>query len=184
MGPPEERARVEALCEPGIPLCRLSLERREAGRLECAVETLDRQLLNIIQTDFPVDARPYEVLGERLGIAASEALAGVRRLMESGVIRKVGPSFDTRKLGHVSVLAAMRVPEAELAEVADVVGSYSQVTHNYGRDHEYNLWFTLVCENQEEVDRVAAEIKARTGIEDMRLLPAERVFKIRVDFEF
>lgn len=148
------------------------------------MDKLDRQLLNIIQTEFPVHARPYRVLGQHLGITESEALARVKRLSESGIIRRIGPSFDTRKLGHVSVLAAMKAPEARLTEVAEVVSSYPQVTHNYGRDHEYNLWFTLVCRDREEVDRLVAEMKNRTGVEEVHLLPAERIFKIRVDFEF
>ncbi len=76
------------------------------------------------------------------------------------------------------------MPEARLNDVAEVVSSYPQVTHNYGRDHEYNLWFTLVCRDRKEVNRLVAAIKKATGVEEVHLLPAERVFKIKVDFEF
>jgi len=148
------------------------------------MDALDRELLNIIQTDFPLDPTPYRTLGERLGIPESETLARVRGLVESGVIRRIGPSFDARRLGYVSTLVAMKVPSQRLDEVAELVGSYREVTHNYGRDHEYNLWFTLVCPGQAEIERIAGEIKSRTGITDLHLLPAERMFKIRVDFEF
>lgn len=148
------------------------------------MDTLDKELLNIIQTDFPLDPRPYRVLGERLRISEAEALARVRSLSDSGVIRRLGPSFDSRRLGYVSTLAAMRVGPERLEEVAAVVGSYPQVTHNYGREHEYNLWFTLVCPSREEIERIAGEITERTGIEDLHLLPARRMFKIKVDFEF
>lgn len=147
------------------------------------MDDVDRKLLNIIQTDFPVVSRPYEVLAESLGITEEEALKRVRRLVESGVIRRIGPSFDTRRLGHVSVLVAAQIPSERLEEVAKVVSSYPHVTHNYGREHRYNLWFTLVCRDEGEVRRILDEIERRTGIGDMRVLPAERMFKIRVSFE-
>ena len=148
------------------------------------MDNLDKQLLNILQTDFPISPHPYRVLGERLGVSEDEALTRVHTLMESGIIRKIGPSFDTRKLGHTSALAAARVPPERLQEVADIVSSFSQVTHNYGRDFEYNLWFTLICADTQEMEQVLDEIKSRTGISDMHLLPAERMFKIKVNFKF
>jgi DNA-binding Lrp family transcriptional regulator len=148
------------------------------------MNTLDRELLNIIQAGFPLNRRPYRVLGELLGIPEADVIARVDELVESGLIRRIGPSFDSRKLGHVSTLVAMRVPRDRLEEVASLVSSYPQVTHNYGREHEYNLWFTLVCPSREEIDRIAQEIVSRTGVGDLHLLPAERMFKIRVEFGF
>ena len=148
------------------------------------MDELDNRLLNIIQTDFPISSYPYRALGERLGIGEAEALERVRALVESGIIRRIGPSFDSRKLGHVSTLVAAKVPAERLEEVAEIVSSYPQVTHNYGRSFEYNLWFTLICRDAAEIERVVTEIKARTGISDMHVLPAEQVFKLRVDFEF
>lgn len=148
------------------------------------MDALDRELLNIIQTDFPLDPHPYRVLGERLGIPEAEALSRVGSLVDDGIIRRIGPSFDSRRLGYVSTLAAMKIPPERLEEVAALVSSYPQVTHNYGRDHEYNLWFTLVCPGRQEIARIAEEIRERTGIVDLHLLPAERMFKIRVEFEF
>ncbi|MBP6965753.1 MAG: AsnC family transcriptional regulator [Armatimonadetes bacterium] len=147
------------------------------------MDALDRELMNIAQSDFPIHPRPYRVLGERLGMSEAEAFERVRRLAEAGVIRRIGPAFDSRRLGHASALVAMKVPPARLDEVAEIVGSYPQVTHDYGRDHEYNLWFTLVCRNPSETERIAAEIGDRTGIRDLRVLSAERMFKIKVDFE-
>ena len=148
------------------------------------MDDIDRRLLNLIQSDFPIKAGPYRVLGERLAITEGEALSRVRALAESGIIRKVGPSFDTRKLGCVSTLVAARVPADRLEEVAGVVSSFPEVTHNYGRDFVYNLWFTLVCRNAAEVEAKLDQIKHRTGVSEMHSLPAERLFKIRVEFEF
>jgi DNA-binding Lrp family transcriptional regulator len=148
------------------------------------MDELDRRLLNTIQSDFPITSRPYAVLGEMLGVSEDDALARTKKLARSGVIRRIGPAFDTRKLGHTSTLVAAKVPPDRLAEVAEIVSSFPQVTHNYGRDHEFNLWFTLVCRNEAEMERVVNEIKARTGASDMHALPAERMFKLRVEFEF
>lgn len=148
------------------------------------LDKIDKELLNIIQADFPIDSHPYEVLGERLGISADEALDRVRELVESGIIRKIGSSFDTRKVGHVNALAAACIPDERLHEVADIVSSFPQVTHNYGRKFKYNLWFTLVCQNAEEMEKVIRDIKFKTGISDIYILPSLRMFKIRVNFEF
>lgn len=148
------------------------------------MDYLDRQLLNIIQVDFPIASRPYRILGERLGISESEVLERVHRLFETGIIRKIGPSFDTRRLGHISILVAARVPEELVDEVAHIISSYPQVTHNYGRESEYNLWFTLICRDEGEMNDILENIKSRTGISEMHMLPAERTFKIKVEFEF
>ncbi|MDI6828011.1 MAG: AsnC family transcriptional regulator [Armatimonadota bacterium] len=147
------------------------------------MDDLDRQLLNVLQAEFPLESRPYQVIAERLGIAETDAISRVRRLIESGVIRKIGPVFDIRKLGYTSTLVAMKVPEDRLKDVAAIISEYPQVTHNYSREHEYNLWFTLVCQNTSEIENITSEIKAKTGILDMHVIPAQRVFKINVNFK-
>ena len=144
---------------------------------------LDARLLNLIQSGFPIVSRPYAEIGRALGISEDEALERTEMLIETGVIRRIGPAFATRKLGHVSTLVAAKVAPERLRVVADVVSSYPQVTHNYGREHEYNLWFTLVCRDDEAMRSVLSEIRERTGME-MHALPAERMFKLRVEFEF
>jgi siroheme decarboxylase len=148
------------------------------------LDETDGRLLNIIQTEFPLCSRPYVALGEQLGISEGEALSRVRALVDGGVVRKVGPTFDSRKLGHSSVLVAARVPADRLEKVAEIVSSYKEVTHNYARDFEYNLWFTLVCSSPASLEATLDRIKAETGIADMHQLPAERMFKIRVEFGF
>ena len=147
------------------------------------MDDLDRKLLNILQSEFPLAPQPYNCLGERLGISESEALERIRSLAESGIIRKIGPSFNARRLGHASALAAAKVPSGRLEEVANVINSFPQVTHNYSRKHKYNLWFTLICRDAQEIRSIVGEIKARTGIQEIHVLPAERIFKIEVNFE-
>lgn len=147
------------------------------------MDTLDRRLLNILQSDFPISHRPYRDVADRLGVSETEVLGRLRDLSESGVIRRVGPVFDTRRLGHVSLLVAAAVPPERLDEVARIVSAFPQVTHNYGRDHELNLWFALVCRDPAEADKVMEEIKAATGVALFHILPAEQMFKIRVKFD-
>jgi len=148
------------------------------------LDDIDRRLLNTIQSDFPINERPYDVLGERLGMSPDEALSRVRALVDAGIIRKLGASFDTRRLEHVSALVAAKVRPDRLEEAARIVSEYPEVTHNYGRDFEYNLWFTLVCESDGRLDALIEEIESKAGILSIHKLPAQRLFKIKVDFEF
>lgn len=148
------------------------------------MDNTDRRLLNIIQTEFPIDAHPYRILGDQLGITEEEALGRTRELNESGIVRKIGPVFETGRLGHASALVAAKVPPERLEEVGRIVSSFDQVTHNYGRDFEYNLWFTLVCEDESAIESALEKIKTETGVWDMHLLPAEKLFKIRAVFKF
>ena len=146
------------------------------------IDEIDKSLLNIIQSDFPVTPGP--ALGEALGITEDDALNRVSALVDGGVIRKIGPSFNTRKLGYTSTLVAAKVPPERLEEVAGIVSSFPEVTHNYGRDFDYNLWFALVCAGESQLERTLERIKSETGVADMRSLPSERMFKIKVEFEF
>ncbi len=149
----------------------------EPGRLD----SLDRQLLDIIQTDFPLDPRPYAVLGQRLGISEEQALERVRALRVKKIIRRLGANFQSAKLGFVSTLCAAKVPEAKLETFISEVNAQPGVTHNYLRDHSYNVWFTLISPSREQARKILDQISARTGIVILDL-PATKFFKIRVDF--
>lgn len=145
------------------------------------LDSLDRRLLDIIQTEFPLVPRPYAALGERLGISEQEAWARVRSLRQRRIIRRLGANFQSAKLGFVSTLCAAKVPDDRLdAFIADV-NAQPGVTHNYLRDHAYNIWFTLISPSRDESRAVLDGITARTGVPILNL-PATRLFKIRVDF--
>lgn len=146
------------------------------------MDDLDKRILNIAQTGFPLSPRPYAAIAERLGISEQDAYERVVRMSDVGFIRKIGPTFDTRRLGHTSTLVAMKVPPDRLADVAGVVSAFHEVTHNYGRRSEYNLWFTVVATNGERLAAVLRQIEERTGISQWYPLPAERVYKIAVNF--
>ncbi len=146
------------------------------------LDELDRKVLSVIQTGFPVAERPFDVLAERLGAGGDEVLERVRRLRRDGLIRRLGAVFDSRRLGYVSTLVAARVPPERIEDVAAAVSELPGVTHNYRRRHDYNLWFTLTGRSEELLAATIENLKARTGVAELASLPAEAVYKIRVEF--
>lgn len=147
------------------------------------MDHLDKALLELAQADFPLEPRPFALLGEKLGLSESQALERVARLKQIGVIRRLGASFDPRALGYVSTLVACVVPQRQVEDFARVVNAYPEVTHHYQRDHHYNLWFTLIAPSRADLARILSEIQARTGVGELRSLEAERLFKIDVRFD-
>ncbi len=143
----------------------------------------DRQLLNEIQTDFPVEPHPYRVLGDRIGMDEAEVLSRITNLREEGIIRRMGASINSRRIGFVSTLLAARVPREKFDSFVEIVNSCPGVTHNYERRHEYNVWFTLIAQSEGEKKDIIRDLTVRTGIRILEF-PAEKIFKIRVDFRF
>jgi len=146
------------------------------------MDDLDRKILTTIQSEFPLSRRPYRDLGDRLGITEADIVARVTNLKKKGVIRRIGGSFDARSLGFVTTLCAAKVPDNRITPFVEEVNKYPGVTHNYLREHEYNIWFTLVVTHKQEVQRVIEEIVQSTGIREIITLPAKKTFKLLVDF--
>jgi len=147
------------------------------------MDDIDRKLLNLIQEDFPITAAPFAEVAARLGIGEGEVLKRIERLKEEGVIRRIGAVFDLRKLGFASTLCAARVPEEQMRGFVETVNASPGVTHNYRRDDDYNVWFTLIAPGEEALDAALAEIRRETGIDDILSLRATRTFKINARFD-
>ena len=147
------------------------------------LDEMDRMILNEIQSHFPIEARPYQVLAETLGCSEEEVLQRVQDLKNREVIRRIGANCNSRKLGYTSTLCAAKVPSRLMERFVEVVNSYMGVTHNYRRDHDYNIWFTLIAPSKEKIERILGEIVELTEVAEIISLPAERLFKIQVDFE-
>jgi len=145
------------------------------------MDAYDKQILDIIQSSFPLAPRPYAVVGEQVGLTESEVLARVRRLKGEGVIRRMGANFGSRQLGWRSTLCGAEVPQDKLDAFVAEVNKHPGVTHNYLRDHTFNVWFALIAPSTEAIEAVLADITANTGVEIMNL-PASKLFKIKVDF--
>ena len=147
------------------------------------LDRVDRVILNEIQSHFPLKARPYREVAVRLGLEEKEVLLRVEHMTRGGIIRRIGANFNSRKLGFTSTLCAARVPAKRLPLFVEEVNRYPGVTHNYEREGDYNIWFTFIAESPEIIESALKEIKRRTGIKELISLPAEKIFKIRVDFE-
>lgn len=146
------------------------------------MDIIDRNILNIIQSDFPVCMNPYKDVAKKLGITETEVVNRVKQLKKFGIIRRIGASFDSRKMGFTSTLCAACVPDEKLKLFIEKVNSFPGVTHNYLRDHKINIWFTFIGKSSEEIKKVLTEIKEETGIAKIYNFPAIKMFKIKVDF--
>jgi len=147
------------------------------------VDVIDRVLLNQIQTRFPVEANPYRTLGELANVTEQEAYEHIQGLRREGVIRRLGGVFDSHKLGYTSTLCAAKVPEDKIPILTDFLAALPGVTHNYLRNHEYNMWFTVIAPEQAGVERILTQAREISGIQAIYSLPALRMFKIKVDFD-
>jgi len=149
------------------------------------VDSTDLLLLDLLQEDIPLVSSPWEVIGQRAGLSVAQVLDRLSRLSESGVLRGISPTLEfARQKGMVSTLIALRVPEDRIDEVARVVNRYSEISHNYRREHEYNLWFTIAARSQSRIDEIIGDILSQTGLggDDLLNLPTERRYKIDVTF--
>jgi DNA-binding Lrp family transcriptional regulator len=145
------------------------------------MDQTDRQLLNQLQSNLPFSSRPFSDLGKVLGIEEPEVISRIQKMQANGIIRRIGAVLDSRRMGFFSTLVAMQVPKDELELAAQRINAYYEVTHNYLRDHEWNLWFTLIAPTRERISVILDEINHQYQW-PMMSLPAEKVFKIRAEF--
>ena len=148
------------------------------------IDRKDRLILKEIQRNFPITHRPFLALAPRVGMREREVLERVQRLKEGGIIRRIGASFSARAVGFSSTLCAAKVPPEKVKEFVSVVNSYPGVTHNYEREGDFNLWFTLIAPSRKKIEEILAAISRRTGIRPILNLPATKTLKIAVDFNF
>ncbi|HET8674077.1 MAG TPA: AsnC family transcriptional regulator [Thermoleophilaceae bacterium] len=149
------------------------------------LDELDKRLLNLMQGSFPLAPRPYAEVARLGELPESEVLARVERLLKERIIRQVTPIFDTRVLGYKSMLVAARVDPENPHRAARIVNSHPGVSHNYLRNHDFNMWFTIAVEPDSKLglDGTLEVIQRETGADSIRQLPTLRLFKIRMDLE-
>jgi DNA-binding Lrp family transcriptional regulator len=160
------------------------LRRRTEGAA-VALDDLDRRLLNLMQGSFPLAPRPYAAVAQEAGIDEEQALDRVRWLLRERIIRQVTPIYDTRALGYSSLLVAAKVDPEHPWRAAKIVNSHPGVSHNYLRNHDFNMWFTLATEPESPLglEGTLEILKELTGAESIRQLPTLKLFKIRMDLE-
>lgn len=145
----------------------------------------DRKLLNLMQGSFPIEPRPYLRVAQEAGIGEQEAMARVRELLAKRIIRQVTPIFDTRALGYASMLVAAKVDPDFPHRAAKVINAHPGVSHNYLRNHDFNLWFTIAVEPGSPLglDGTLQVLAEESGATSVRQLPTLKLFKIRMDLE-
>jgi DNA-binding Lrp family transcriptional regulator len=147
------------------------------------MDSIDRAILNRIQSDFPIHANPYDIIASELGLEEADVIERTRVLKKAGIIRRIGGNVVPHKVGYVSTLCAAKVPPDQVDAFAEIVNRYPGVTHNYQRDNLFNVWFTFIASSKEEIESNLKAIAAETGVRTILNLPATKVFKIKAQFE-
>jgi DNA-binding Lrp family transcriptional regulator len=147
------------------------------------MDALDKEILNEIQWSFPLLAEPYKELANRFHITNDEMKSRISSLKTSGVLRQLSAIFDTRRLGYKSSLVAMAIEPDKLDFVANQINRHPGVSHNYERNHEYNLWFTLATPPGTDLKTEVDRFMKLPGINKVRLLPTIKLFKIGVKLD-
>jgi DNA-binding Lrp family transcriptional regulator len=141
-----------------------------------------KKIAGVVQTTFPLEREPFSALAAKLSMGEEEVIRGIARLKEEGIVRQISPIFDTRMLGYESTLAAFRVAPRHIEAVAGSVSAHPGVSHNYERDGDFNLWFTLAVppDSTLGIEGTARLLAGHEAVERYVILSARRVFKVRV----
>jgi DNA-binding Lrp family transcriptional regulator len=150
---------------------------------EQGLADLDRELLNAVQWDFPLEPRPYAALGDRLGLSEPEVRARVAHVKELGVLRQLSAIFDTRALGYGSALVAAKIDPARVDAAAEVISAHPGVSHNYKRNHAYNLWYTIAVPPGDVLEDHVDALHRESGALVTRKLPTLKLYKIGVKLD-
>jgi siroheme decarboxylase len=147
------------------------------------IDSLDKQLLNEIQWQFPLVDRPFLEISKRYNVSENEVIDRIRILKRIGLIRQINAIFDTRRLGYRSTLVAFCVSQDKLEQVANKVNSHPGVSHNYERNHEYNMWFTLAVPPLGDMKQDLERMASLDGVIKCRVLPTLKLYKIGVKLD-
>jgi DNA-binding Lrp family transcriptional regulator len=164
-------------------LLHLSAQGGRKRRQRPMLAQIDRKLLNILQADFPLVEQPFQAAASRLGLEEAEVLERARKLKEEGVIRQISASCDASKLGYKTTLVALHITQPHLEKAAGVISKHPGVSHNYSRNHYFNLWFTLALPGSSDLDKEVQTLARRAKADDILILPALKVFKLDTTFD-
>jgi DNA-binding Lrp family transcriptional regulator len=150
-----------------------------------ALDDVDKRLLNLLQGSFPIEPRPFARVAELAAITEDEVLTRTQRLLDERIIRQITPIFDTRAFGYGSMLVAAKVDPEHPWRAAKVINAHPGVSHNYLRNHDFNIWFTIAVEPDSKLglDGTLEVLGREAGAESIRQLPTLKLFKIRMDLE-
>lgn len=143
------------------------------------MDQTDRDIINSLHGGLAICERPYQEAALRLGLSEDELLARLARMLEAGVLTRVGPLYQIERMGGAFTLAALHAPAEQYEQVVQQVNALPQVAHNYARDHELNMWFVVATETPGEIDAVIARIERETGC-DVFNFPKSREYFVEL----
>jgi len=146
------------------------------------LDSTDRKLLNLVQTEFPLQPRPYRELGLKLGIDGDDVMQRIEQLRAKGIVRQIGPVLDARRLGYQTTLVAMKVSASQLDKAAQLIIEHPGVSHGYQRDHRFNLWLTLAIPATADMETELKRLASPVNAEAIFALPALKLFKLSAYF--
>src|SRR3989339_1175978 len=128
------------------------------------IDNTNKTLLNNIQMNFPIDSRPFHIIAQKLDLTEAEVIRRIRQMKDDLLIRRIGGNFSPDKLGYYSTLCTAKVPEEKIGLFTKTVNSYSGVTHNYQRNHEFNIWFTFIASSVAMIEKSLKDISEMTQV--------------------
>lgn len=148
------------------------------------MDKIDSQILQELQDNFPLSERPYEVIAKRLQIQKEELWIRVQAMLDKGIIRRMGASFDSNKLGFRSTLAAVSVDPQLVDRASEIIGRFCEVTHSYLRNDVFNIWFTLIAIDDSRIEDILEQIRKSLSLDRSNVLnlPMKRLFKLDARF--
>jgi DNA-binding Lrp family transcriptional regulator len=142
------------------------------------MDKLEKDLLNLVQNDFPLSVRPFEEIGTKLGISEERCIEMLQNLSDTGILRSVRAVINWNSIGYSTMLIGMKVQPNNIAEVAKELQHIDEITHNYSREGEINLWFTLIYNSADQKDALLQRLRKMEGVMDIKEFTAEKVYKI------
>lgn len=143
------------------------------------MDDINKKLLLRLQEGIGISQHPFKDLSQELGVPEEEVIARLSRFREKGILRRIGFSLNTRKLGLFSTLIGCRIPQKEITRAQKVIAGYGNITHNYLRKHRLNMWFTLSAASKKKLAKILTRLKHELRVAEIVSLPTEKVFKLR-----
>ena len=142
----------------------------------------EKQLLKILQSEFPLTQRPYQSVARKLKITENLLIEKIKDLKSKGTIRRIGATINPKQIGYKSMLIAVCVEEEKIDAIAKFINSSARVSHNYLRGTEYNIWFTFSAKTKKEINEFISKLKKKKGVRKILPLPSEKEIKIKAEF--
>lgn len=143
------------------------------------LDTIDKQIINQLQLGFPICENPYAEVATSLGLNEDELIRRLQAMLDDRTLTRFGPMYQAERLGGAFSLVAMNVPEQDFERVAGIVNGFTEVAHNYEREHRFNMWFVLATETPQRIPEVLDEIEAETGYHCYNM-PKEQEFFVNL----